>query len=254
MPGPAELGLHKDGVSAGEVCTGDGLSVGNLFPPLDAKNPPEAGGMEVVQLPCMTLVDYPCFAAVQKGGENCSLVYLDLGLGCDASPIPDLFVSLPKAALALASLAFSSSSMMMNLERVLPRSVNSSTMFSLCPLTVMVGSTYGLPGAGWCRTSVFLALIVRLKFLQASTNLPMLCCMLASEAALRVQSSANKKSLMVLTLTLVFALSLLRLKSEPSERYLIPMPTTEFLKASDSIAENMTLKNLGARTHPCFIP
>ena len=123
--------------------------------------------------------------------------------------------------------------------------MNLSTMFGLCPLTVMVGSTYGLPSAGWCMTSAFVVLIVRPKLLQASTNLSTLCCMLASDAALKAQSSANKKSLMVLTFTLVFALSLLRLK-------LIPMLTTETLKASDSIAENMRLKSVGARTHPCF--
>ena len=95
--GPAELGLHQDVVDAGEVCTGEDLGVGNLFLPLDTENPPEAGGVEVVQLPCMPLVDYSCFAAVEKGGEDCSLVYLDLGFGCDASPIPDLFVESAKS-------------------------------------------------------------------------------------------------------------------------------------------------------------
>ena len=117
MPSQAELGLHQDGVDAGEVCAGEDLGIGNLFLPLDAENPPEAGGGEVVQLPCMPLVDYPCFAAVEKGGEECSSVYLDLGFGCDASPIPDLFVESIKTALALASLAFSSSSIMTDLER-----------------------------------------------------------------------------------------------------------------------------------------
>ena len=72
------------------------LGVGNLFLPLDAENPPEAGGVEVVQLPCMPLVDYPCFAAVEKSGEDCSLVYLDLSFGCDASRLPDLFVESAK--------------------------------------------------------------------------------------------------------------------------------------------------------------
>ena len=43
----------------------------------------------MVQLPCMPLIDYPCFAAVEKGGEDCSLAHLDLGCGCDASPIPE---------------------------------------------------------------------------------------------------------------------------------------------------------------------
>ena len=82
---------------AGEVCTGEDLGVGNLFLQRVPENPPEAGGVEVVQLPCMPLVDYPCFAAVEKGEEDCSLVYLDLGFGCDASPITDLFVESAKS-------------------------------------------------------------------------------------------------------------------------------------------------------------
>ena len=94
MPSPVELGLHQDGVDAGEVCLGEDLGVGNLFLPLEAENPPKAGGLEVVQLPCMPLVDYPCFTAVEKGGE----VYFDLGFGCDASPIPDLFVESVKSS------------------------------------------------------------------------------------------------------------------------------------------------------------
>ena len=98
MPGPAELGLHQDGVDTGEVCTGKDLGVGNLFLPLDAENPPEAGGVEVVQLPCMPLVDCPCFAALEKGGEDCISVYLGLDFGCDASPISDLFVESAKSS------------------------------------------------------------------------------------------------------------------------------------------------------------
>ena len=96
LPGSAELGLHQDGEDAEEVCTGENLGVGNLFLPLDAENPPEAGGVEVVLLPCMPLVECPCLAAVEKGNEDCSSIYLDLGFGCDASPIPDLFVQSAK--------------------------------------------------------------------------------------------------------------------------------------------------------------
>ena len=54
--------------------------------------------------------------------------------------------------------------------------------------------------------------------------------------------------------TLVFARSLLRLKSDPSYLYLMPMPASEFLKASDSIAENMRLNRVGASIQPCFTP
>ena len=53
---------------------------------------------------------------------------------------------------------------------------------------------------------------------------------------------------MVSVETLVFARSLLRLKSDPSYLYLMPMPASESLKASDSIAENMRLNRVGAST------
>ena len=59
-----------------------------------------------------------------------------------ASEIPLQFhtflLSQPKAALAFASLVFSSSSMM----RVLPRYVNFSPTFSCCSLIVMLGLTW----------------------------------------------------------------------------------------------------------------
>ena len=102
--------------------------------------------------------------------------------------------------------------------------------------------------AGWCITSVFL--------LQASENLSTLCCMSTSEAALRAQSSANRRLLimMVSVETLVFARSLLRLKSDPSYLYLMVMPASESLKASDSIVENMKVNRVGASTQPCFTP
>ena len=117
MPSPVELGLHQDGVDAGEVCMGEDLGVGNLFLPRDAENPSKAGGVEVVQLPCMPLVDYPCFTAVEK------VVRYTMILVLAVMPLrfQTFLLSLPKAALALASLAFSSSSMMTDLARVLPR-------------------------------------------------------------------------------------------------------------------------------------
>ena len=94
-------------------------------------------------------------------------------------------------------------------------------------------------------------LIVRPKLLQASGNLSALRCMSASEE-LRAQSSANRNSLMVSGTTMVFACNLRRLKSEPSVRNRIPMPASEFLKASDSMAENMRLNRVGASTQPCL--
>ena len=103
-------------------------------------------------------------------------------------------------------------------------------------------------------TSVFLVLIVRPKLLQAFANLSTVRCMSASAEELRAQSSANRNSLMVSVATIVFACSLRRLRTEPSVRDLIPMPASEFLKASDRMAENMRLNRAGARRQPCLNP
>ena len=73
-------------------------------------------------------------------------------------------------------------------------------------------------------------------------------------SALRAQSSANRKSLMMSFETLVFASSLLRLNTEPSVRYLIPSPTSSSLNAAVSMAENVSLNRVGARTQPYFTP
>lgn len=53
---------------------------------------------------------------------------------------------------------------------------------------------------------------------------------------------------MVSVETFAFVRSLLRLKSDLSHLYLMLMPASESLKASDSIAENMRLNRLGAST------
>ena len=53
---------------------------------------------------------------------------------------------------------------------------------------------YGLPGAGWCKTSVFLVLIVIPKLEQADENLSTLFCMSSTVLAFRAQSSAKRKS------------------------------------------------------------
>ena len=129
-----------------------------------------------------------------------------------------------------------------------------STAFSLCPFMVMLGSVYVFPGAGWCITSVFFVLIVKPKLLQASEKMSTLRCISVSEVVLSPQSSANRRSFMESVETLVFAWSLLRLKTDPSILYLIPIPTLASLKASVNIAENMRLNRVGAKTQPCFTP
>ena len=80
MPCPAKLWLHQDGVDAGHASMSEDLSIWDLVLPLDAKEFSEASGVEVVQLPCMVLVDCPWFASIEEGGENYGLVNLDLCL------------------------------------------------------------------------------------------------------------------------------------------------------------------------------
>ena len=59
---------------------------------------------------------------------------------------------------------------------------------------------------------------------------------------------------MVSVETLAFVKSLLRLKSDLPYLYLMPMPASKSLMASDSIAENMRLNRVGASTQPCCTP
>ena len=108
-------------MDAGQASTSEDLSVWDLVLPLYAEKFSGARVVEVVQLSDMALIDCPCFTTIEQCGENYGPVHLDLCLEGDASPVPTFLWSLPKAALALASLAFTSSSMTTFLESVLPR-------------------------------------------------------------------------------------------------------------------------------------
>ena len=57
---------------------------------------------------------------------------------------------------------------------------------------------------------------------------------------------------MVSVETLVFAWNLLRLKSDVSYLYLMPMPASESLNAPDSIAKNMRLERVGGEHTALF--
>ena len=59
---------------------------------------------------------------------------------------------------------------------------------------------------------------------------------------------------MVVNETFVFACSLLMLKIDPSVLWVRLIPRLESLKASLSMAENMMLKSVGAKTHSYFTP
>ena len=113
---------------------------------------------------------------------------------------------------------------------------------------------YWLPGAGWSITSVFLVLMVRPKLLQAAEKLSISACICCSSLALRAQSSVKRKSLKIVSFTFVAACSLLGFNSFPSVLNLMLMPGLLSLKASVSIAENIRLNSVRARTQPCLTP
>ena len=128
-------------------------------------------------------------------------------------------------------------------ERVLPKYVNFPTTVSLWSLIFILGSTYVFPGAGWCKTSIFLVLIVRPKLLQDCEKHFILLCMSGSDPEFSAQSSANKKSLSLSSDTLVLALRHWRLNSLPSVWYLMSMPGSLAQNVSVSMAENSRGKN-----------
>ena len=78
--------------------------------------------------------------------------------------------------------------------------------------------------------------------------------MLALVVAFSAQLSANRNSLTISVVILVFAWSLLVLKAEPSVRYRMSIPLSEPLNASNSTAENMILKRVGVRIYPYLTP
>ena len=94
--------------------------------------------------------------------------------------------------------------------------------------------------------------IVSPNLLRASENLSTLCCLSASEEALRAQWSANRKTLMLSVQTFALPWGFLRLKSDSSYLYLIPMLLFNSLNAPVSVAENMRLTRVRASTQPCF--
>ena len=99
--------------------------------------------------------------------------------------------SLPKDALALAIVLCISSSMHPLLDIVLPREVNSRTECSLFPST-MISSSRVLVQLDWYSTSVFLMLIARPNFCNASEKSSTIFCISSATSAL---SSANSSSL-----------------------------------------------------------
>ena len=108
------------------------------------------------------------------------------------------------------------------------------------------------------QSSVFLVLMVRPTLSQAVENQSISSCISCSLLVLGAHclSSAKRKSLITVqvSFTFVTACRRLRLNSFPSDLCLILMPASQSLDVSVSIAENIKLNSVGARTQPCVTP
>ena len=160
----------------------------------------------------MLLVSCPCFTAIKKGGKNDSSVYLNFGCLRDASPITHIPVESAKACIHFCE---SGVHLIIYDDRFREGAAEVGELFYYLQLLSLDGDIDGFPGAGWC-ISVFFMLMVWPKLSQAIENSSTLFCMLALVVAFSIQSSANRNLLTISVFILVFAWSLLRLKTELS--------------------------------------
>ena len=117
--------------------------------------------MEIVKSLCITLVQCPGLTCIQEGWQYHSHVDFLLGVRLDSISLTDIFAESSECHTGFCN---SGSDLIINVHcsgDSASQVVNLSKPFSYCPFTVMVGSLYGFPGAGWCTTSVFYVLIVR---------------------------------------------------------------------------------------------
>ena len=71
---------------------------------------------------------------------------------------------------------------------------------------VILDSTYGSPGTGWCKTSVFFVMIVRIKLPQASENLSTPCCKVGLGGSVEGATIGEQKIVDGVRLNLVISL------------------------------------------------
>ena len=234
MTGLTKLWLHQDGIAARKRSPSKNFGVWDVFLPCDAENFPQTGCVKVVSLLYMLLISCPHFTAIKEDGKNNSSVYLDFGYLSDST-----HSSRVNQRLHQLLRVWCSPPITQDLEKFTYLSSTLSMTLSRWPLMVMLGSTYGF--SGWCITSVFFVLIVRSKLSQDIENLSMLFCMLALVVAFSAQSLASRNSLTVSVFTLVFAWSLLRLKTEPLVQYQMSIPLSKPPNALKSITESMIM-------------
>ena len=106
----------------------------------------------------------------------------------------------------------------------------------------------------WPITLVFFKLMVRQKSMQAWESLSKRHWRSCSVCDVTAASSAKSRSLIRTSCILVFAISLARLNSLPSDLVCRYTTSVEVPKACFSTMEKKMLKRVGARTQPCFTP
>ena len=89
----------------------------------------------------MLSISSPRFTAIKESGKNGIWYTLILVASEMTLRFHTFLLSQPKAALAFTNLVFTLSSMTIDVERVLPMSVNFFITFSRCPLMIMLGSS-----------------------------------------------------------------------------------------------------------------
>ena len=110
---------------------------------------------------CMALVYCPGLTCIQEGWQYHSRVDFQLGVKLDSISLPDICT---ESSECHTSFCNSGSDLIINMHCSGERASQVGELvnnFQFLPFTVMVGSLYGFPGAGWCTTSVFFVLIVR---------------------------------------------------------------------------------------------
>lgn len=128
--------------------------------------------------------------------------------------------SRPKTELALPMRELTSSSILADLESVLNTCVNlSNSLGNLLFDSAGWYTTRVYFAAGWCRTSVSLVLIVRLRLSQALEKQSMLSCLKVSVAVLSAQSSGNRKWRTVTSFALITTCSLRKLNRFPTRNH-----------------------------------
>ena len=109
MTCPPGLGSQQQCVDRWQISSGENLRVRYFVLPFDAQDlvKGKVGHVEMFELPTVSPIDGPHFAAVQEGRKHCCSVDLQLCFEADPSAFPNIGM---QSELALVILQFTSAS------------------------------------------------------------------------------------------------------------------------------------------------